>query len=98
MNDYWISKPISYVIGLFTSYLLNKYWTFGVKRKFLSGDLVKFTIVSILALASNMFAIFILTEYFAVDGYLSAMAATLFSFIINYSGSKLWVFMNAEKK
>jgi len=96
-GNYWAAKPISYIIGLLTSYLLNKYWTFGIKHYFFSGYLLKFSIVSVIALMANLFAIFILTEFYAVDGYLSAMAATLFSFIINYSGNKVWVFMNEGK-
>ena len=94
-ENYVVSKIISYIFGIFIGYILNKTWTFGVKRQFFSGYLVKYGIVSAIALLANIFCIFILKEYYNVDAYLSAMAATLFSFIINFSGNKLWVFANA---
>ncbi len=86
------AKMISYPVGLMTSYLLNKSWTFGVRRKVFSAYLVKYIVVNACALTANLLAIYILTKYYGISPYLSSMAATAFSFSINYAGNKVWVF------
>jgi putative flippase GtrA len=89
---YIYSKMISYVVGLMTSYLINKAWTFNVRRQIFSGYLLKFVCVNLAALSANLTAMYILTTYYNVIPYGSAIIATLFSFSINYSGNKIWVF------
>jgi putative flippase GtrA len=92
---YTYSKMISYIVGLMTSYLINKRWTFGVKRKIFSMYLLMFIVVNVLALTANLLGMYILTEYYNIDSNVSQILSTVFSFSINYSGNKLWVF---EKK
>lgn len=94
---YVYSKIIAYIFGLFISYMVNKSWTFGVKRQWISVYLAKFAVVNVIALSANLTSMTILQNYYSIDPYLSAMASTLFSFIINFSGNKLWVF-EGEKK
>ena len=89
---YIYSKMMSYVVGLMTSYLINKRWTFGVKRQVFSGYLAKFIFVNAAALTANLTAMYILTTYYDIIPYGSAIMATVFSFSINYSGNKIWVF------
>ncbi|MEI6100634.1 MAG: GtrA family protein [Eubacteriales bacterium] len=86
------AKIISYPVGLMVSYLINKRWTFGVRRKIFSMYLLKFIIVNACALTANLLAIYILTKYYNISPYISSMMATVFSFCINYSGNKVWVF------
>ena len=92
---YTYSKMVSYIVGLMTSYLINKRWTFGVKRKIFSMYLLMFIVVNALALTANLTGMYILSEYYSISPYVSQILATVFSFSINYSGNKLWVF---EKK
>ncbi len=92
---YTYSKMISYIVGLMTSYLINKRWTFGVKRKIFSMYLLMFIVVNALALTANLTGMYILTEYYNFNSNISQILATVFSFSINYCGNKLWVF---EKK
>ena len=92
---YTYAKMISYIVGLMTSYLINKRWTFGVKRKIFSMYLLMFIVVNILALTANLTGMYILSEYYSISPYVSQILSTVFSFSINYSGNKLWVF---EKK
>lgn len=89
---YIYSKMMSYVVGLMTSYLINKTWTFEVKRQIFSKYLLKFIFVNVAALTANLTAMYILTTYYDIIPYGSAIMATVFSFSINYSGNKIWVF------
>lgn len=90
--DYIGSKIISYCCGIFIAYTINKGWTFGVKKEFISKRIIKSYTVSAIALCANLLCMYILNTYYAIDPYLAQLAATLFSFIINFSGNKLWVF------
>ena len=90
------SKMMSYVVGLMTSYLINKRWTFGVKRQIFSKYLLKFIFVNIAALSANLTAMQIMNIYYNTNPYLSPILATVFSFSINYSGNKIWVFEDGE--
>jgi putative flippase GtrA len=86
------SKIISYPVGLMTSYLINKRWTFGVKRKVFSSYLLKFIVVNACALTANLLAMHTLKDLYFIDARAAQLMATLFSFSINYSGNKIWVF------
>jgi Predicted membrane protein len=86
------AKIISYPIGLVAGYLINKRWTFGIHRRVFSTYLAKYIVVNACAFIANILAIYILTKYYSVSPYLSSMMATAFSFSINYSGNKVWVF------
>ena len=89
---YLYAKMMSYPVGLMTSYLINKRWTFGVKRNIFSKYLLKFIFVNACALSANLAAIYILTNYYSISPYWSAIMATVFSFCINFTGNKIWVF------
>ncbi len=89
---YIYSKMMSYVVGLMTSYLINKSWTFQVKRQIFSKYLLKFIFVNAVALTANLTAMYIMSSYYSISPYCSAIFATVFSFSINYSGNKIWVF------
>lgn len=86
------SKIISYPVGLMIGYLLNKSWTFGVRRNVFSKYLLKYIAVNACALCASLLAIYILTNYYNISGFLSPILATVFSFSVNYSGNKIWVF------
>ena len=90
--EYMQAKALSYCVGVIISYTFNKTWTFNIRKNFFSKYLLKFIIVNGIALLANIIAIYLLNEYYGVDPYLAAMAATAFSFTINFCGSKLWCF------
>jgi putative flippase GtrA len=90
--EYIYAKMISYCVGVVISYTFNKSWTFEIRKNFFSKYLLKFIFISAVALTANLLAIYLLNTYYEVDPYLGAMAATAFSFVINFCGSKFWCF------
>lgn len=93
------ANVISYTCGVFNSFLLNRYWTFKIKHKFLSVHFVKFVFVNLLSLGINILAVWVLIDLyqfigglFGVENLYAKMIATVFSFVINFAGNKLFVF------
>ena len=90
---------ISYSTGVFNSFLLNRYWTFKIKHKFVSIHFVKFVFVNLLSLGVNTLAVWVLVDIyrfsdglFGVENLYAKLIATVFSFTINFAGNKLLVF------
>jgi putative flippase GtrA len=100
------SNIVSYSCGVVNSYILNRFWTFKIKLKFftvytlksgrkihfLSVPFLKFIFVNLISLGVNTLAMYILVDLYSLNPTLSKIAATFFSFIVNFAGSKLLVF------
>ncbi len=102
-----ISNIISYTCGVINSFLLNRYWTFKIKHKFLSVHFIKFVFVNLISLGVNTLAVWILVDMysfnsglFGVENMYAKLIATVFSFTVNFAGNKLLVFREgkAEEK
>jgi putative flippase GtrA len=106
------SNIVSYSCGVVNSYILNRFWTFKIKLKFfevytlksgkklhfLSFPFMKFIFVNLVSLGVNTLAMYILVDLYSLDPTLSKVAATAFSFIVNFAGSKLLVFREKNDK
>lgn len=93
-----LSNTISYSCGVINSFLLNQYWTFKQKQKFISGNFLKFVLVNLLSLGINNLAIYILGELYGMENIWAKLIATMFSFIVNFAGSKLFIFKQPTAK
>ncbi|MGF7397711.1 GtrA family protein [Thermoanaerobacterium thermosaccharolyticum] len=92
-THYMLSQVISYSCGVVNSFIMNKYWTFGDKSSPHGYEVFKFIAVNAVSLAVSLSILYPLKP---VVGVLSAkIIATLFSMMINFVGSKLWVFKKA---
>lgn len=105
------SNIVSYSCGVVNSYFLNRYWTFkinlkyfdtyalksGRKVRFLSLPFMKFIFVNLISLGVNTLAMHILVNLYSLDPTISKIAATVFSFVVNFAGSKLLVFKESSK-
>ncbi|MGJ7045384.1 GtrA family protein [Thermoanaerobacterium thermosulfurigenes] len=90
---YMAAQVISYSCGVVNSFVINKYWTFGDKSTPHGYEIFKFIAVNGVSLAVSLSILYPLKP---VLGVLSAkIIATLFSMMINFIGSKLWVFKKA---
>jgi putative flippase GtrA len=103
-----ISKIISYPCGVVNSFLVNRYWTFKIKYKFVSVHFLKFVFVNLISYGVNVLAVWILVELygfssglFGINNLYANLIATVFSFTVNFAGNKLLVFREekaAEKE
>jgi putative flippase GtrA len=85
------SKIFSFIAGSVNSFILNKTFTFKVK-KFYINQPIKFAILYSISLFFNS----ITHDFFdnLYDGLLPFGVASFVSVLINFSGQKFWVFKN----
>lgn len=88
---------ISYTCGIINSFVLNRYWTFKIKLGFFSLHFVKFVLVNLVSLGINTLAVYILKDLYMLPGFWAKLAATAFSFTVNFAGNKLLVFREQEQ-
>ena len=94
-----LSNIISYTCGVINSFLLNRYWTFKIKHRFLSPHFAKFVFVNLISLGVNTLAVWVLVELYGfnsgllgIENLYAKLIATVFSFTVNFAGNKLLVF------
>ncbi len=102
-----VSNIISYTCGVVNSFLVNRYWTFKIKHKFISVHFLKFVFVNLISLGVNTLAVWVLVDMysfnsglFGIENLYAKLIATVFSFTVNFAGNKLLVFKEekTEKK
>jgi len=100
-----IFSAIAYSIGAVNSFLLNKYWTFGYRKRTSWREVARFVVTTLLGigwssiilwLASNALQpILINPTIWANTSKVIAICGTV---MINYLGMSLWVFVSKERK
>jgi len=99
---YSVFKGTSFIVAVFSSYFLNKYWTFqaGESKGSKSVEFLKFLIVSIIGFLINVGIASLVVNFVVPFGGLNAVIwanvgaviATAISLIWNFFGYKLIVF------
>jgi putative flippase GtrA len=84
-----ISKVLSFIAASLNSFILNKTFTFKV-RKFYIKQPIRFFILYSISLIFNSLVHDLFKQSF--DGLIPFGIATFVSVIINFFGQKLWVF------
>lgn len=87
-----ISQGISYFAGVVNSYILNRTLTFRVKNNANYREFLKFIVVNIVSWGASVLIIYVFEKYIPLNIYIGKVAASLCALIINFSGSKLFVF------
>jgi putative flippase GtrA len=93
--NYLIALVLAHFIGVTNSYLWNKYWTFQVK-KFRPAELIKFNIVYLFALGTNMLILYIAVELLAFDPRLGQLVVLPLVTLLSYFGHRYWSFHGAK--
>ncbi len=90
---YMVSAAIAFLLGLFTSYILNIKWVF-INRKF-NNKLIEislFCLIGIIGEFLNLASIWIFTEYFGLFYLLSKIITTFIIFSWNFFAKKILLF------
>lgn len=92
------AQCIGYSLGIVNSYLMNRRWTFRGKGNRNEGEVMRFVLVNLLALALSSVFLVVLHEQTNLNLLLCKLIATIASIAINYGGSQLWVFGSLTQK
>lgn len=94
---YLLAQVLSYSAGVINSYILNRKWTFRVARKANIQEAASFIIVNgfSLLVSSSLFAV--LHDVNHLNLWLCKLTVTAAGIIVNFMGSRLWVFAKSQK-
>ncbi|KZE82707.1 sugar translocase [Paenibacillus jamilae] len=89
-----VAQIISYSCGTANSYILNSRWTFSKQQanNTNKGQLLKFTVINLIVLGITSLLLQVLHTETELPLALSKLIATAAGMIINYIGSRYWVF------
>ncbi|MBC8079513.1 MAG: GtrA family protein [Gorillibacterium sp.] len=105
-----VSQCISYSAGTVNSYVLNRKWTFAAQEKAplqakasrrKSIDIVqlsKFLVVNLITLGLSLILLHLFSEVWGQHPLIAKGIAIVFTTLVNFLGSKLWVFSGKPKQ
>ncbi len=91
-----LAKALSFSLGTFSSFTLNRTWTFGVEGPMRFEHFAKFYVIAGASLAVNVLSTFIFLHYFNLFDMVAVALATLITFIWNFTLSRTYVFTRSE--
>ena len=91
------AQAIAYLTGTANSYLLNRYWTFGVRGHKSAAEMVRFVAVNVVSFAAATAALLGL-EYAGLESALAKAISVFVSLALNYAGYRLWVFDGKDRQ
>ena len=89
--NYLLSLVAAWVVGMFSSYVLNFAWVFKPEQKIqFRARFVRFFLASVLSIALNMLALSYIVGRADFDPFYVQMALIPFVVIFNFSTAKFW--------
>jgi len=89
---YLLAQVIAYSAGVVNSFFFNRKWTFGITGTINLSEVAKFITVNGMSLLVSSGLLFILHDVNQLHLWLSKITATGGGIVINFVGSRLWVF------
>lgn len=87
---------LSSIIGFFGSgaviFLFSRQWTFNISHGHIPKQFLKLIFLALLSLVANCLTVYLLTDLVLLKPEISQLFAMTITTIINFFGSKLWVF------
>lgn len=84
----YLSNSTGFVLAATSNYFLNRIWTFHSHNQQIATEYFSFIGISLIGLGINNLIIYILTDKFKLNFYLSKLLAvgvvTIWNFIMNY--------------
>lgn len=93
---YTAAQVLSYLCGTANSFFLNRKWTFRLSHSANMSEVVKFLVVNGASLLCSLGLLFLLYDTYQYNLWISKLVATGLGVIVNYIGSRLWVFTQKE--
>ncbi|MGV6937620.1 GtrA family protein [Paenibacillus sp. CMM36] len=95
-----VAQIISYSCGTANSYILNSKWTFNkqLSNNTNKGQLPKFIVINLIVLGITSLLLQVLHTGTELPLALGKLIATAVGMIINYIGSRYWVFGSPSRK
>lgn len=96
-TDYITAQFVSYSCGLFHSYLVNKSWTFKSKTRIHGREIAKFIVINLITFLLTIGLLTLFKQKTDWDLLVIKLFATAVGMVVNFIGSKLWVFVEEKK-
>lgn len=93
-----LAQALSYGAGVVNSFIFNRKWTFRMTDSASVAELARFLTVNGLSLLISSGMLYMLQDVGHLPLWLGKFAATGGGILVNYAGSRLWVFTKTEKK
>ncbi len=90
------SQIISYSCGVLNSYFINRIWTFKIKNKAGLAEFLSFFCINLLSLGVSIVILYLFNDIWHMNVYIAKGVATIFALLINFIGSKLFVFRDTK--
>jgi putative flippase GtrA len=92
------AQAFSYTAGIANSFILNRKWTFRIRRKANTPELMKFLLVNVFSLLVSSGLLYLLRDVNHLSLWIAKLAATGGGMAVNFIGSRLWVFSGTKTK
>ncbi|GIP20982.1 GtrA family protein [Paenibacillus sp. J22TS3] len=92
------AQIISYSCGVLNSYVLNSRWTFREESGRKQQEIPRFILINLAALAVSSLLLKLMYGRSGISLILCKLAATAASLLINYAGSRYFVFTRQIKR
>lgn len=90
---YALAQVLSYSAGTANSFILNKKVTFKDSSQGDRLQLLKFIVLNLIVLGISLLLMHLLTDQLGLQVLLSKVLVTFITVIINFVGSRKWVFL-----
>ena len=91
-----VAQVVSYTCGVLNSFLLNRTWTFR-GRGHSSGQLIRFLALNLGTLTITYRLLVYFQHHLVWPLLVCKLVATVVSFVINFVGSRLWIFSSISE-
>ena len=94
---YIVSSGTGFVVSVFTSFILNRRFTFKIRsRRIMKNTVIKYFSVNIFSMLSGLLALAGFVELLYINVYIANLLAVGFTASCNFLGSKFFVFRSSS--
>jgi len=90
------AKFTTFFFGTICSFILNRRFTFSIKSRFSIAEMLKFYSSVAVTVTVNVAALYVLNSVLGIYDLVAVGMSTVFTFIVGFAFSKLWVFRPAS--